>query len=259
MVAAIGEQSWPPQTSHSQTGQFAPAAAAWSWPRTARLSVDGYTLTLAANPWNIVRAYNFDGGADDVTLATGQGAAGAHAHHIRKFFGALQQPELRASASFTVGGFQLEGHTMTLSAFAWNIVRTYTLTPGRRYSFRRPCRARATSRRRRAKLQSCTSEPSAGLSPGWCRSAGTLDLCSMQIGVSAFEGESVLRGAQTKSLSTQLSREPAEPRLPCDCGQHGQRGSSSTPWGQQHKRPDMNGNLRLALPRTTLQKRSGRI
>ena len=24
---------------------------------------------------------------------------------------------------------------MTLSAFAWNIVRTYTLTPGRRYSF----------------------------------------------------------------------------------------------------------------------------
>ena len=24
---------------------------------------------------------------------------------------------------------------MTMSAFAWNIVRTYTLTPGRRYSF----------------------------------------------------------------------------------------------------------------------------
>ena len=39
-----------------------------------------------------------------------------------------------ASASFTVGSFQ-EGYAMTLSAFAWNIVRTYTLTPGRRYSF----------------------------------------------------------------------------------------------------------------------------
>ena len=39
------------------------------------------------------------------------------------------------SASFTLGGFQLEGYAMTLSAFAWNIVRTYTLTPGRRYSF----------------------------------------------------------------------------------------------------------------------------
>ena len=40
-----------------------------------------------------------------------------------------------ASASFAVGGFQLEGYAKTLSAFAWNIVRTYTLTPGRRYSF----------------------------------------------------------------------------------------------------------------------------
>ena len=27
-----------------------------------------------------------------------------------------------ASASFTVGGFQLEGYAMTLNAFAWNIV-----------------------------------------------------------------------------------------------------------------------------------------
>ena len=50
----------------------------------------------------------------------GQGAAGSHAHHARKFFGALQQPELR-SASFAVGGFQLEGYAMTLSAFAWNL------------------------------------------------------------------------------------------------------------------------------------------
>ena len=60
----------------------------------------------------------------------GQGAAGTHAHHARKFSGALQRSV--ASASFTVGGFQLEGYA---SAFAWNIVRTYTLTPGRRYSF----------------------------------------------------------------------------------------------------------------------------
>ena len=72
-----------------------------------------------------------DGGADDVTLATlGE---------------VLLEPTLTtlgnflvrsvASASFTVGGFQLEGYAMTLSAFAWNIVRTYTLTPGRHYSF----------------------------------------------------------------------------------------------------------------------------
>ena len=66
-----------------------------------------------------------DGGADDVTLATlGE---------------VLLEPTLTtlgnsqssvASASFTVGGFQLEGYAMTLSAFAWNIVRTYTLMPG---------------------------------------------------------------------------------------------------------------------------------
>ena len=39
------------------------------------------------------------------------------------------------SASFTVGGFELEGYAMTLSAFSWNIARTYILTPGRRFSF----------------------------------------------------------------------------------------------------------------------------
>ena len=50
-----------------------------------------------------------------------------------QFSGALQQRVVLAS--FAVGGFQLEGYAMTLSAFAWNIVRTYTLTPGRRYSF----------------------------------------------------------------------------------------------------------------------------
>ena len=50
VVAAIGEQILAP--SHCQTGRFAPAAAAGA------ASVDGYTLTLAANPWNIVRTYN---------------------------------------------------------------------------------------------------------------------------------------------------------------------------------------------------------
>ena len=56
-----------------------------------------------------------DGGADDVTLATlGE---------------VLLEPTLT-----TLGNF-LVRYAMTLSAFAWNIARTYTLTPGRRYSF----------------------------------------------------------------------------------------------------------------------------
>ena len=91
---------------------------------------------------------------------------------------------------------------MTLSAFAWNIVRTYTLTPGRRYSF--GCRYRlgtasnlvmyvsaadndyvgvtgtflgtvlqgvwSTARLDFSESRSCTSEPSAAPSPGWCSS-----------------------------------------------------------------------------------------
>ena len=108
-----------------------PCTAA-SWGRTAKIpgtgpAVDVYHLqivdaTLEAGNTTEVDAdttasalllkHEFlDGGADDVTLAT-------------------LEKVLR-----TVGGFELEGYAMTLSAFAWNIVRTYTLTPARRYSF----------------------------------------------------------------------------------------------------------------------------
>ena len=126
-----------------------------------------------------------------------------------------------ALASFTVGGFQLKGYAMTLSAF----VRTYTLTLGRRYSF--GCRYRlgtasnlvmyvsaadndyvgvtgtflGTPSQGTARLD--FSVPPGGVAklhfgafggsiPGLVQqSAGTLDLCSMQIRASAFEGESV--------------------------------------------------------------------
>ena len=64
----------------------------------------------------------------------GQGAAGAHAHHAGNFLVRSNSQSSVASASFAVGGFQLEGYAMPLSAFAWNIVRTYTLTPGIRLS-----------------------------------------------------------------------------------------------------------------------------
>ena len=151
----------------------------------------------------------------------GRGAAGAHAHHARQFSGALQQPELR-------GLGQLEGYAMTLSAFAWNIVRTYTLTPGRRYSF--GCRYRLGTASNLVMYVSAAdndyvgvtgtflgtasqgvwstarldfSVPPGGIAklhfgafggsiPGLVQqSAGTLDLYSMQIRASAFEGESV--------------------------------------------------------------------
>ena len=130
-----------------------------------------------------------------------------------------------ASASFAVGGFQLEGYAMTLSAFAWNIVRTYTLTPGRRYSF--GCRYRLGTASNLVMYVSAAdndyvgvtgtflgtpsqgvwstarldfSAPPGGIAklhfgafggsiPGLVQqSAGTLDLYSMQIRASAFEG-----------------------------------------------------------------------
>ena len=117
---------------------------------------------------------------------------------------------------------------MTLSAFAWNIVRTYTLTPGRRYSF--GCQYRLGTASNLVMYVSAAdndyvgvtgtflgtpsqgvwstarldfSVPPGGIAklhfgafggsiPGLVQqSAGTLDLYSMQIRASAFEGESV--------------------------------------------------------------------
>ena len=241
VVAAIGEQILAPTDVSLSNWTVRPSSgcSVVLATHTAGVSVDGYTLTLAANPWNIVRTYNLtpgrellfacryrlgtasnfvvymseadnvydplygsfagddwstakmyftvppngvaklhfgahfqapglpnqtagtvdvyglqildatleagnteeedtaasalllkheflDGGADDVTLAT----LGEVLLEVRS-----NSQSSVASASFTVGGFQLEGYAMTLSAFAWNIVRTYTLTPGRRYSF----------------------------------------------------------------------------------------------------------------------------
>ena len=158
----------------------------------------------------------------------GRGAAGAHAHHARQLPVRSNSQSSVAAASFTVGGFQLEGYAMTLSAFAWNIVRAYTLTPGRRYSF--GCRHRLGTASNLVMYVSAADNDYVGVTgtflgtasqgvwstarldfsvpPGGVaklhfgafggsiprlaqQSAGTLDLYSMQIRASAFEGESV--------------------------------------------------------------------
>ena len=141
-----------------------------------------------------------DGGADDVTLATlGEVLLEPTLTTLGNFLVRLNSQSSVALASFVVGGFQLEGYAMTLSAFAWNIVRTYTLTPDRRYSF--GCRYRLGTASNLVmyvsaadndyvgalagclehgapgllgaagrNCRSCTSEPSAAPSPGWCSS-----------------------------------------------------------------------------------------
>ena len=55
-----------------------------------------------------------DGGAATLSLLTTLG----------NFLVRSNSQSSMASASFTVGGFQLEGYAMTLSAFVWNIART---------------------------------------------------------------------------------------------------------------------------------------
>ena len=157
-----------------------------------------------------------DGGANDVTLATlGEVLLEPTLTTLGNFL--VRSNSQSSVASFAVGGFQLEGYAMTLSAFAWNIVRTYTLTPGRRYSF--GCRYVSAADNdyvgvtgtflgtpsqgvwSTARLD--FSVPPGGIAklhfgafggsiPGLVQqSAGTLDLYSMQIRASAFEGESV--------------------------------------------------------------------
>ena len=170
-----------------------------------------------------------DGGADDVTLATlGEVLLEPTLTTLGNFLVRSNSQSSVASASFTVGGFQLEGYAMTLSAFAWNIVRTYTLTPGRRYSF--GCRYRLGTASNLLMYVSAADNDYVGVTgtflgtasqgvwstarldfwvplggiaklhfgafggsiPGLVQqSAGTLDLYSMQIRASAFEGESV--------------------------------------------------------------------
>ena len=94
-----------------------------------------------------------------------------------------------ASASFTV--VPAQGLRHDPERLPWNIARTYTLTPGRRYSF--GCRHRLGTASNlamyvsaadnnyvgvtgtfwstaRLDFSSCTSEPSAGPSPRWCSS-----------------------------------------------------------------------------------------
>ena len=165
-----------------------------------------------------------DGGADDVTLATlGEVLLEPTLTTLGNFLVRSNSQSSVASASF-----QLEGYAMTLSAFAWNIVRTYTLAPGRRYSF--GCRYRLGTASNLVMYVSAAdndyvgvtgtflgtaaqgvwstarldfSVPPGGVAklhfgafggsiPGLVQqSAGTLDLYSMQTRATAFEGDSV--------------------------------------------------------------------
>ena len=209
-------------------GSFVGDQGAWSsahfqapgLPNQTAGMVDVYGLHIAGDTEEEDTA-----AADDVTLAT----LGMEPTltTLGNFLVRSNSQSSAALASFTVGGFQLEGYAMTLSAFAWNIVRTYTLT-GRRYSF--GCRYRLGTASNLVMYVSAADNDYVGVTgtflgtplqgvwstarldflvppggiaklhfgafggsiPGLVQqSAGTLDLYSMQIRASAFEGESV--------------------------------------------------------------------
>ena len=299
VVAAIGEQILGPTDVSLSNWTVRPSSGCsvvLATHTAGAVSVDGYTLTLAVNPWNIVRTYNLtpgrellfacryrlgtaqlrgvhvrgrqrlrplvrqlrgrpaclehcqdvlhsaserggkaalrahfhtpglpnqtagtvdvyglqildatletggghgglglDGGADDVTLATlGEVLLEPTLTTLGNFLVRSNSQSSVASASFTVGGFQLEGYAMTLSAW-----RTYATPSAAGTGSARPPtwyvrqrgRQRLRGRHRHlprhglagrlehgapgllgAESRSCTSEPSAARSPGWCSS-----------------------------------------------------------------------------------------
>ena len=66
VVAAIGEQILAPTDVSLSNWTVRPSSgcSVGLATHTAGVSVDGYTLTLAANPWNIVRTYNLTPGRE---------------------------------------------------------------------------------------------------------------------------------------------------------------------------------------------------
>ena len=66
VVAAIGEQILGPTDVSLSNWTVRPSSgcSVVLATHTAEVSVDGYTLTLAANPWNIVRTYNLTPGRE---------------------------------------------------------------------------------------------------------------------------------------------------------------------------------------------------
>ena len=76
VVAAIGEQILAPTDVSLSNWTVRPSSgcSVVLATHTAGVNVDGYTLTLAANPWNIVRTYNLTPGRE-LLFAAGTGSA----------------------------------------------------------------------------------------------------------------------------------------------------------------------------------------
>ena len=138
----------------------------------------------------------------------GRGAAGTHAHHARKFFGALQQPELRGlgqlhSGRLPAGGLRHDPERLRLEhrAHLHADAGEYVSAADNDYVGVTGAFLGTASQGVWSTARLDFSVPPGGIAklhfgafggsiPGLVQqSAGTLDLYSMQIRASAFEGE----------------------------------------------------------------------
>ena len=193
VVAAIGEQILGPTDVSLSNWTVRPSSGCsvvLATHTAGAVSVDGYTLTLAANPWNIVRTYNLTPGRELLFACRYRLTASNFVVYMSEadnvydpLYGSFvgdQGAWSTAKMYFTVppnGVAKLQfGATSRRRACPTASPAPSSARP------RRVCGARRawTSRCRRAESQSCTSEPSVQ------QSAGTLDLYSMQIRASAL-------------------------------------------------------------------------
>ena len=96
-------------------------------------------VTEAASALQIAVRFPDDGGADEVVAAIGEQILGPTDVSLSNW---TVRPSSGCSVALAThtAGVSVDGHTLTLAANPWNIVRTYNLTPGRELLF--ACRYR---------------------------------------------------------------------------------------------------------------------
>ena len=96
-------------------------------------------VTEAASALQIAVCFPDDGGADEVVAAIGEQILGPTDVSLSNW---TVRPSSGCSVALAThtAGVSVDGYTLTLAVNAWNIVRTYNLTPGRELLF--ACRYR---------------------------------------------------------------------------------------------------------------------
>ena len=119
-VAAIGEQILGPTDVSLSNWTVRPSSgcSVVLATHTAGVSVDGYTLTLAVNPWNIVRTYNLTPGRELLFACRYRPAEG------------VASPWRQRVGAHNVPGEGAQGHALQLEASHREAGRGHGALPG---------------------------------------------------------------------------------------------------------------------------------